>query len=50
MVREAGFEEAMVKIGKVGKRKNWIGGKAGWGLHVAVYSVDESGGNREYVD
>jgi len=39
-----------LKVMKVGKKKNWIGGKVGWGLQVAVYSVDETGRNREYVD
>jgi len=50
VVKEGGFEEAMLKVMKVGKKKNWIGGKVGWGLQVAVYSVDETGRNREYVD
>ena len=50
VVKEGGFEEAMLKVMKVGKKKNWIGGKVGWGLQVAVYSVDGTGRNREYVD
>lgn len=29
----------MVKLGKLGKKKNWVGGKEGWGLEISVVQV-----------
>jgi retrograde regulation protein 2 len=34
-------EELLRVIEKVGKRKNWIGGKEGWGMKVKVVVVEE---------
>lgn len=35
------LEHFMQKIQKVGKRKNWIGGRNGWGLKVLVSVLEE---------
>jgi hypothetical protein len=35
------MEELLVVIEKVGKRKNWIGGKEGWGMTVRVVVTEE---------
>jgi len=37
-----GFVEV---IEKVGKRKNWIGGKEGWGMKVKVKVAEEDWGD-----
>jgi retrograde regulation protein 2 len=35
------MDELLEVIEKVGKRKNWIGGKKGWGMKVKVVVVEE---------
>ncbi|KAI9851059.1 MAG: hypothetical protein M1838_004585 [Thelocarpon superellum] len=36
MTHRATMEDEVQRIRKVGKRKNWIGGRQGWGMAVAV--------------
>lgn len=35
------LDQDLKKIRKVGKRKNWVGGRDGWGMKVEVQLVED---------
>jgi retrograde regulation protein 2 len=48
MLKET-MEDVLEAVEKVGKRKNWIGGKSGWGMKVKVKVVEKDWGDDDWV-